>query len=88
MRPRATKQRARSVVLVERFVAGINPSRLEEIAQRSDERFLGAIAIPDDETCIYLFTGGEPLLVAALGDRAVPALLAGPWLSSQPGRKC
>jgi hypothetical protein len=85
MRSNATAQR---VVLVERFVAGLDPARLAEIADRTDQRLLGAIAIPDDETCFLLFgASGAPLTDADRGDRAVAALLAGPWLSTRPGRK-
>jgi hypothetical protein len=85
MRSNATAQR---VVLVERFVAGLDPGRLAEIADRTNERLLGAIAIPDDETCFLLYAAaGHPLSDADGGDRAVAALLAGPWLSTRPGRK-
>jgi hypothetical protein len=85
MRSNASAQR---VVLVERFVAGLDRGRLAEIADRAEERLLGAIAIPDDETCFLLFAAsGDPLADAERGDRAVAALLAGPWLSTRPGRK-
>jgi hypothetical protein len=84
MRSNATAQR---IVLVERFVAGLDLGRLAEIVDRTDERLLGAIAIPDDETCFCLFeASGDPLSDAVRGDRAVAALLAGPWLSTRPGR--
>jgi hypothetical protein len=85
MRSNATAQR---VVLVERFVAGLDPARLAEIADRTVRPLLGAIAIPDDETCFLLFAAsGAPLSDADRGDRAVAALVAGPWLFTRPGRK-
>jgi hypothetical protein len=84
MRSNATAQ---WVVLVERFVAGLDLGRLAEIADRTDERLLGAIAIPDDETCFLLFAAsGDPVSDADRGDRAVAALLAGPWLPTRPER--
>jgi hypothetical protein len=93
MRPEATARSSTSVILVECFVPGIDVAGLEEIAKHGQNEanveFVGAIAIPADETCLYLFTGQSAVAPSAVrrGDRTVEAILAGPWLPSRPGRK-
>jgi len=75
------------VTLVERFVAGVDRRRLEEIAAGDASSvpgltFLGAIAIPTDETYLSVFTGPDDGRLARdpRSDRVVDAIVVGPWL--------
>jgi hypothetical protein len=85
--------------LVERFVSGLDLGRLEEITRREriassegrraglDVRFVGAVAIPEDETCLCFFTGtgavrGADRPSSPTDARVLDAIVAGPWLSS------
>jgi hypothetical protein len=78
--------RPRRVLVVERYVAGIDRRSLQEIAVAQNGNLVGAIAIPADETCLCLFANAAGLHPAQ-GDRVLEALIAGPWLPHTPGKE-
>jgi hypothetical protein len=71
MRSNASETSRDRIFVVERFVSGLDKSRLEDLARREraevanmrwsglDIVYVGSVAIPQDETCLCFFRGPD-----------------------------